>query len=188
MCNKPTYCRPLSRVCRYIYNRYSSLVIIILMVIVFSRITLPNTQAIYAQDYYERKGISLDLNSIEKVWGTMKAYLRTEIKPKTTTELKEGIKAFWKTLAAGKCCKYIGHLQKSYRREWWTFGLLVLCMYSAAQRQLNNRTHVARISHALETRVQVVLKIRAIVFARKHLRRPPSPKTTNRSNVICYHS
>ena len=57
-------------------------------------------------------------------------------------------------------------------------------MYSAAQRQLNNRTRVARVSHALDTRVQVALKIRAIVFARKHSRRPPSPRTTNGSNVI----
>ena len=47
---------------------------------------------------------------------------------------------------------------------------------------------IARVSHALDTRVQVALKIRAIVFARKHSKTPPSPRTTNGSNVICYHS
>ena len=74
----------------------------------------------YAQDYYSRKGInwwktppsSPDLNPIENVWGTMKAYLRTEVRPKTTVELKDGIKSFWKTLTPEKCCKYISHLQK----------------------------------------------------------------------------
>ena len=80
----------------------------------------PKHTSRFSQDYYTRKGInwwktpasSPDLNPIENVWGSMKAYLRNEYKPKTTAELKQGIRIFWKTLTAQKCQKYIGHLQK----------------------------------------------------------------------------
>lgn len=80
----------------------------------------PKHTSRYAQDYYACKGInwwktppsSPDLNPIENVWGSMKAYLRNEIKPKSTDELKDGIKKFWKTLTPLKCKKYIHHLQK----------------------------------------------------------------------------
>ncbi len=80
----------------------------------------PKHTSRYAQNYYHRKGIewwktpasSPDLNPIENVWGSMKQYLRTEVKPKTVGELKSGIKTFWKTLTPDVCRKYIGHLHK----------------------------------------------------------------------------
>ena len=56
--------------------------------------------------------------------------------------------------------------------------------YSAAQRQLNNRTRVARVSHAFRTRLARVGHA-GVVFAR---RKPPSSETPNRNNVICCHS
>ena len=102
----------------------------------------PKHTSRYAQDYYARKGInwwktpasSPDLNPIENVWGTMKAYLRNEYKPKTTTELKVAIRTFWKILKARKCQKYISHLQKVMPKvideAGGTFRFLVnSCMY-----------------------------------------------------------
>ena len=72
------------------------------------------------QDYFQHQGIkwwktppsSLDLNSIENVWGSTKRYLRTQAKPKTVPELNQGIKEFWKTLTPQVCTKYIDHLLK----------------------------------------------------------------------------
>ena len=80
----------------------------------------PKHTSRWAQDFFERNGInwwrtpasSPDLNPIENVWGSMKQYLRTYIKPKTVPELKEGIKHFWKTLTPQVCSKYIDHLRK----------------------------------------------------------------------------
>ena len=60
----------------------------------------------WAQNYFEENHISWwktpasspDLNPIEKVWGSMKTYLRTYVKPKNLQELKDGIKEYWLTL------------------------------------------------------------------------------------------
>ena len=80
----------------------------------------PKHTSRWAQDYFEWKGInwwkipasSTDLSPIENVWGSMKPYLKTYIKPKTVPELKEGIKRFWKTLTPQVCTKYTDHLRK----------------------------------------------------------------------------
>ena len=80
----------------------------------------PKHTSRWAQDYFERKGIqwwrtppsSPELNPIENVWGSMKEYLRPYVKPRTTVELKQGIKEFWKTLTPQVCSKYVNHLRK----------------------------------------------------------------------------
>jgi hypothetical protein len=67
----------------------------------------PKHTSRWSQNYFEENNInwwrtppsSPDLNPIENVWGSMKTYLRTYAKPKSTDELRAGIKAFWKTLA-----------------------------------------------------------------------------------------
>ena len=80
----------------------------------------PKHTSRWAQNYFEEKQInwwktpasSPDLNPIENVWGSMKNYLRTNVKPKNLRELKDGIKEFWLTLTPSVCKKYIGHLKK----------------------------------------------------------------------------
>ena len=42
----------------------------------------------------------------------MKHYLRTYIKPRNATQLKDGIKQFWETLTPQSCQNYINHLRK----------------------------------------------------------------------------
>ncbi len=73
-----------------------------------------------AQAFFEDNGInwwrnppeSPDLNPIENVWHELKEFLRAKVKPRTLTELKEGIKAFWLTVTPAQCGKYINHLRK----------------------------------------------------------------------------
>ena len=80
----------------------------------------PKHTSKYTKKFLADKGInwwptppeSPDLNPIENVWGSMKYYLRTVIKPKTQSELIEGMKRFWKTMNSSVCAKYIDHLQK----------------------------------------------------------------------------
>ena len=59
---------------------------------------------------------SPDLNPIEKVWGSMKNYLRNvhfrKIDNRNFNGLKAGIKTFWKTLTPKVCSKYINHIKK----------------------------------------------------------------------------
>lgn len=72
--------------------------------------------------WMEKKGIlenvmvtpasSPDLNPIENIWSAMKTYLRSVVKPKKKDELVKGIHAFWKTLTAEKCAKYIDHVHR----------------------------------------------------------------------------
>ena len=52
------------------------------------------------------------LNPIEKVWGSMKNFLREKHQPRYMTELKYGIKKIWKTLTPDTCSRYVDHLQK----------------------------------------------------------------------------
>ena len=55
---------------------------------------------------------SPDLNPIENLWHELKHYIRNTAKPRTKEELLQGIKAFWKTVTAEKCRRYIDHLRK----------------------------------------------------------------------------
>ena len=73
--------------------------------------------------FYEQEGInwwttppeSPDLNPIENLWYELKEFIRREVKP-TSKELISGIRAFWETVIAEKCQKYIGHLKKENSR------------------------------------------------------------------------
>ena len=59
---------------------------------------------------------SPDLNPIENLWHELKEYLRREVKPKTKTELVDGIVEFWGSVSSEKCRKYIRHLDKGIPR------------------------------------------------------------------------
>lgn len=74
------------------------------------------------KQWMEEKGIlenvmvtpasSPDLNPIENIWSAMKTYLRSVVKPKKKDDLVKGIHAFWKTLTAETCAKYIDHVHR----------------------------------------------------------------------------
>ena len=80
----------------------------------------PKHTSKWAQAYFTREGIkwwhtpsvSPDLNPIKNVWGTIKQYLRTNVKPTNIDQLKAGIQEFWKTLTPEVCQRYIHHLKK----------------------------------------------------------------------------
>ena len=80
----------------------------------------PKHTSRYIQDFFVRNKItwwrspveSPDLNPIEKVWGSMKNFLRNKHKPRNMPELKEGLRKFWSTVTPQICCRYIDHLQK----------------------------------------------------------------------------
>ena len=52
------------------------------------------------------------MNPIENLWHEMKEFLRREVKPTTKDQLVDGIRCFWATIDAAKCCRYIRHLKK----------------------------------------------------------------------------
>ena len=80
----------------------------------------PKHSSKHIEQFLEQHGVnwwytppeSPDLNPIELVWGSLKQYLRNEVKPKNLEELKAGIEQFWLTLTPQVCGKYIGHLKK----------------------------------------------------------------------------
>jgi len=80
----------------------------------------PKHTSKYIQQFFQMNRInwwkspaeSPDLNPIEKVWGSMKTYLRDKHKPRNLAELKEGIRTYWKKLTPEVCTRYIDHLQK----------------------------------------------------------------------------
>ena len=80
----------------------------------------PKHTSRYAREWYADNNVnwwktpaaSPDLNPIENVWHALKDYLRKDYKPRNLTQLREGIKAFWKTMTPEVCGKYIGHLKK----------------------------------------------------------------------------
>lgn len=73
-----------------------------------------------AQRFFEDNNIhwwktppeSPDMNPIENMWHELKEYMRARVKPRTQSELIEGIKSFWSTVNKEKCRRYIGHLRK----------------------------------------------------------------------------
>lgn len=72
-------------------------------------------QALFQENrinWWKSPAESPDLNPIEKVWGSMKNFLRDKHKPRNMPELKEGIRKFWRTMTPQMCCRYIDHLQK----------------------------------------------------------------------------
>ena len=79
----------------------------------------PKHTSRWTQQYFQDKNIewfktpasSPDLNPTENVWGTMKEYLRSRIRPQTIfAELKYGIRRFWKKLTPEECKEYIQHI------------------------------------------------------------------------------
>ena len=80
----------------------------------------PKHTSRYVQEFIERSEInwwktppeSPDFNPIENMWHELKEYIRREVKPKTKSELVDGIKSFWATVTVEKCTKYIHHLRK----------------------------------------------------------------------------
>ena len=80
----------------------------------------PKHCSLAARKFYEENGImwwptppeSPDLNPIEMLWHELKEYIRRVVKPKTKKQLVDGIKAFWETVTAEKCQRYIRHLRK----------------------------------------------------------------------------
>lgn len=56
---------------------------------------------------------SPDMNVIELVWASLKAFLRDETKPINKQELSRGIKKFWREkMTVDVCRKYITHIHK----------------------------------------------------------------------------
>ena len=80
----------------------------------------PKHTSRYISGFFEQNEIvwwkslaeSPNLNPVEKIWGSMKCYLRDKYKPKNLAKLKTGIKAFWKKLTPDVCARYIDHLHK----------------------------------------------------------------------------
>ena len=84
----------------------------------------PKHTSHYVCDFLKSKDIywwktpaeSPDLNPIEKVWGSMKNFLRDvhfrKPENRNLAGLKDGIKKFWKTLTPKICRKYINHIHK----------------------------------------------------------------------------
>ena len=72
----------------------------------------------YVQNFFDDHSInwwrspaeSHDLNPIEKVWGSMKTYLKDKYKSKNMAQHKAGIKQNWKKLTPEVCTRYINHL------------------------------------------------------------------------------
>ena len=80
----------------------------------------PKHTSRHAKQWIEDNGVnwwrtpaeSPDMNPIENMWHELKEYIRREVKPRTKSELVQGISDFWVTVDVNKCRKYIGHLRK----------------------------------------------------------------------------
>ena len=79
----------------------------------------PKHTSKFIESFFSRRSVnwwktppeSPDLNPIENVWGSLKVYLRNKHfrkdRPRNFSSLKEGIKAFWKSLTPEICTRYI---------------------------------------------------------------------------------
>ena len=63
-------------------------------------------------NWWKSPAESPDLNPTEKVWGSMKTYLRGKCKTRCLPELKLGIRTYWSKLTPELCSRYIDQLQK----------------------------------------------------------------------------
>ena len=63
-------------------------------------------------EWWKSPAESPDLNPIEKVWGSMKNFLRDKAKPKNMAQLKAGICLYWKKMTPEVCGRYIDHLHR----------------------------------------------------------------------------
>ena len=64
--------------------------------------------------WFKSPAESPDLNPIDKVWGSLKACLRSVWKPRDLEHLKEGIKIYRAGLTPEVCTQYIQHVQKVF--------------------------------------------------------------------------
>ena len=71
-------------------------------------------------NWWKRPAESPHLNPIEKVWSSMKTYLRDKHKSNNLVELKEGIRTYCKKLNPEVCNMYSDHLQKVMPIVAWT--------------------------------------------------------------------
>ena len=84
----------------------------------------PKHTSLLARSFYTDEDInwwktpaeSLDLNPIENLWHELKEHLRSKVKPRTKDELVQGIRAFWQTVDATKCLRFVAQITKSH---WW---------------------------------------------------------------------
>jgi len=65
--------------------------------------------------YWPTPSESPDLKLIETMWNEMKYFLCKTWKPTVKDKLIAGIQAFWKTMTAVKCARYINHNTRLYR-------------------------------------------------------------------------
>ena len=84
----------------------------------------PKHTSLLARSFYTDEDInwwktpaeSPDLNPIENLWHELKEHLRSKVKPRTKDELVQGIRAFWQTVDATKCLRFVAQITKSH---WW---------------------------------------------------------------------
>ncbi|KAK6017266.1 hypothetical protein OSTOST_17214 [Ostertagia ostertagi] len=111
------YCQILERCyipfCKNIYNGYGALV----------QDNAPAHKSAYTTErlrmwkvrLFEWPPESPDLNPIELVWGSMKAYIRKR-NVRTVKDLREAASSFWKTLTPEVCERYILGIRKKMER------------------------------------------------------------------------
>ena len=76
-----------------------------------------------AQQFYTDNGVNWwrtpQVYPIVNLWHELMEYMRCEVKPRNKEQLMSGNNQFWTTVSVHKCCRYIGHLQKSSSKSHW---------------------------------------------------------------------
>ena len=80
--------------------------------IIFDMLAGDLTNTVYGINWFPTPPQRPDLNPIDNLWHELKLYIAKNAKPRTKDELVAGIRAFWHTVDAAKCTKYINHLKK----------------------------------------------------------------------------